>query len=160
MTDRYQVRKHTISVKIRSSGPAEEKIQLFLGETAESHAGPERPADVFNSAREFVVARSECGGICFLRRDSVSTVAMASEDEFGEGLASSDLLAGDLQEEQQITIVLEDGTSLEGWVRYELPESNRRLQDFLNAEAPFLTLYQAGQVLLVNKRRVARVELS
>ena len=54
-------------------------------------------------------------------------------------------------------VTLEDGSRLEGRVRYQLPTANGRVLDFLNESNPFLTLFQDEHILLVNKRRIARI---
>jgi hypothetical protein len=144
-------------VRIRTSPQVEEQVYVFLGEFAENHRGPERPVDVFNGSGDFVVVEDEGGGISFLRRGSVWIVALASEDGFVEELADSDPMAGDFDTEVRLGITLEDGSLLEGSVRYQLPQAQRRVNDFLNEETPFFTLYQEDEVLLVNRSRVARV---
>ena len=155
MPSRYQVPKQRVRVRIRTRPGVEEAAHLFVGEFAEDHPGPESPADVLNSPGDFVVIEDENGEIGFLGRDSLSIVTVAEEDESGTAGSSAD--GADLATEVRVAITLDDGAVLEGKARYELPAARRRLQDFLNAAPRFLSLYQPDKLLLVNKRRIARV---
>lgn len=156
-SDRYQVPKHRARLRIRTTGGGEEWVHVFLGELAETHLGPERPADVFNAGRDFVVVQDEEGRTSFIRCDDVWTVSITEDADLEEDLAGADPLVGDLDTEAKLAVVLEDGSRLEGRVRYQLPDSHGRVLDFLNGKGPFLTLFGDERILLVNKRRVARV---
>lgn len=155
--ERYRVPKHRVRVRIRSAQGREEDVFLFLADFAEGHIGPERPGDLFRGGIEFCVAENESGEVIFLHCRSVSTVTIALEDELEEGLAGGDPVAADLDTERAITVVLADGLALTGVTRYQLPEANRRLQDFLNSPEPFLPIYQGEEIILINKAHIARV---
>ena len=124
---------------------------------AETHLGRERPADVFNAGRAFVVVQDEQERTSFVRCDDVWTVSFTGDIDLEEELSGSDPLLGDLDTEAWLAVRLEDDSVLEGRVRYQLPDANGRVLDFLNQDSPFLTLFQEEQILLVNKRRIARV---
>ncbi len=157
MPARYQVPKRRVPVRIRGNDGSEEQVHLFLSELAENHPGGERPGDVFNGPSEFVVVETEGGEIWLLRRSNVAVVIVAGEHEYGDELAGADPLAADLDTVVDVKIELDDGALLEGAIRYQMPEAQNRLQDFMNASPPFLALYQESSVLLVNARRIARV---
>jgi hypothetical protein len=157
LSDRYQIPKHRARLRIRATGRDEETVEVFLGELAETHEGPERPADVFSGGRAFVVVLDEAGRASFVRCDDVWTVSISEDVDFEEELAEADPLLGDLDTEARLAVTLEDGTCLEGRVRYQLPDERGRVLDFLNQETSFLTLFQEDRILLVNKRRIARV---
>lgn len=156
MSDRYQVPKHRARLRIRTTGGGDEWVHVFLGELAETHLGPERPGDVFNAGHAFVVVQDEEKRTSFIRCDDVWTVSITEAADVEEDLAGADPLVGDLDTEARLAVVLEDGSRLEGRVRYQLPESHGRVLDFLNEESPFLTLFGDERILLVNKRRIAR----
>ncbi len=157
MSDRYQVPKRRARLRIRTTGSGEEWVHVFLGELAATHRGPERPADVFNAGNAFVVVQDEQGSTCFLHCDDVWTVSITDAAELEEDLAGAEPLLGDLDTEARLVVTLQDGTGLEGRVRYQLPDAHGRVLDFLNQESPFLTLFQEDRILLVNKRRIVRV---
>lgn len=157
LSDRYQVPKRRARMRIRTTAGGEEWLQVFLGALAETHQGPERPADVFNAGRPFVVVQDDHGRTSFIRCDDVWTVSITEQVDFEEELAGADPLIGDLDSEARLAVTLEDGSGLEGRVRYQLPDANGRVLDFLNEDTAFLTLFQEEQILLVNKRRIVRV---
>ncbi|MDJ0847959.1 MAG: hypothetical protein QNK04_06270 [Myxococcota bacterium] len=156
MSDRYQVPKRRARLRIRTTGSREEWVHVFLGELAATHLGPERPADVFNAGNAFVVVQDEEERTSFVRCDDVWTVSITDEVDLEEELAGAEPLLGDLDTEARLGVTLEDGSSLEGRVRYQLPDARGRVLDFLNQESPFLTLFQEDRILLVNKRRIVR----
>jgi len=157
LSDRYQVPKSRARMRIRTTRGGEEWVQVFLGALAETHLGPERPPDVFNAGRTFIVVQDEKGHTSFIRCDDIWTVSITEDVDFEEELAGSDPMLGDLDTEARLAVTLEDGSGLEGRVRYQLPDANGRVLDFLNQDTPFLTLFQAEEILLVNKRRIVRV---
>lgn len=155
--ERYRVPKHKTPVRIRTADGREESVSLFLSDFAEDHVGSERPTDLFRGSMAFFVAESERGEVVFLRTGHLSLVTIAAEHEFADDLAGGDSETGDLDTERAIRVVLEDGFELTGITRYQLPEAQARLQDFLNAAEPFLPLYQGEELVLINKSRIARV---
>jgi len=157
LSQRYQVPKHKTRLQIRTTGAGEEWVHVFLGELAETHRGRERPADIFNAGRAFVVVQDEQERTSFVRCDDVLTVSFSGDVDLEEELSGADPLLGDLDTEAWLAVTLEDGKLPEGRVRYQLPDAHGRVLDFLNEESPFLTLFQEDRILLVNKRRIARV---
>lgn len=155
--ERYRVPKHKMRVRIRTADGREENISLFLSDFAEDHVGSERPSDLFRAGAVFFVAEDESGKVVFVRGGNLSLVTIPLEDDIGDGLAGGNPVAGDLYTECAIRVVLEDGLELTGVTRYQLPEAQARLQDFLNSAEPFIPLYQGEEVVLINKSRVARV---
>jgi len=154
MSERYRVPKRKVSVRIRTSKGKEETVSLFLSECAEDHAGPEQASDFFNSPRDFLVAQLQSDAFVFVRRGSLSLVTLELDDE---QLAGADPVAGDLYIEEDVEVELEDGLLLEGTTRYQRPEAQARLQDYLNGPEPFLLLYSSEQVHLVNKSCISRI---
>jgi len=159
MSDLYRVPKRKLPVRIRVSDHVQESVCVFLSECADGHAGAERPVDLFNGDDEFLPVETEDGEVVFLRRGSQSLVTIDLGDVLGEELAGADLVAGDLDGEARIRVVLDDGLELEGVARYQLPSPTTRLKEHLNSDEPFLPLYQSDRVCLINKTRILRVIL-
>ena len=57
----------------------------------------------------------------------------------------------------EVEVILESGVAIRGLVEYDMPESRSRLIDFLNRDDRCIAVRQQGQVRLVNKRHIARV---
>jgi len=60
--------------------------------------------------------------------------------------------AGDMRGRVEATLAT--GAKIQGEVRYQMPEGQRRIQDFLNTEEPFLMLRNEGKISFVNKSRI------
>jgi len=151
VTERYRVPKLRVPAEIRTSAVAARPVFLFLNPSAEGHAGRERPSDLLNFGGHFLVVEDESGEIEFLNRDGTLTVTVAAELEGA-------IPTGAPASACRVAVVLHDGSTLEGEVRYQLPEAQRRLQDYLNADELFLPVRcDDGRVCLVNKRGVVRV---
>lgn len=151
--NRYRVPKQRVPVRLSFRGQPEERVHLFLSELAETHAGRERPSDLLDRAEAFIAVQSEGGQVDVLCRDALAflTVPAALESEGADAPELAD------ETRVQLTISLDDGREVGGTARYRLPESARRLQDFLNQEEAFLRLERDDEVVLVNKRCIVRV---
>lgn len=157
MEARYRVPKHKVPAEIRTDlGTL--RVQLFLSETAERHTGAERPSDLLNGTPSFVPVEEDDGRIAFLRREAALTVTVAQKDELPDA-EPFDVVVSELATAERISVLLDDGETLEGSVRYQLPEDRSRIQDFLNDATLFFPLHhEDGQrISFVNKRRVSRV---
>jgi hypothetical protein len=159
VSDLYRVPKHRLSVCVRTRDGVEESVCVFLSECADHHTGSERPVDLFNGSQEFLVVETSDREVAFLQRGSLSLVIIELDDVLSEELAGAELVAGDLDTEEAIRVVLDDGLELEGVARYQRPDATARLNEHLNAAEPFLPLYQGDRVCLINKARVARITL-
>lgn len=155
--ERYRVPKHKRRVRIRTADGREESVSLFLSDFAEDHVGSERPTDLFRAGAVFFVAEDESGKVVFVRGGSLSLVTIPLADDLADRLAGGNAEASDLDTECAIRVVLEDGLELTGVTRYQLPEAQARLQDFLNSADLFIPLYQGEEVVLINKSRITRV---
>ena len=154
MSDAYRVPKRSVCVQVRTAQRDEESVTLFLGERAETHAGPERPIDLLNGPHSFVPAQRECGRVDMIAREQVMLVSVAKKDDSpGPGGSWSD----PCDTVTKVAVVLDDGTQLEGTLRYQLPDASRRLQDYLNQPEPFIAVHRCEGMVLVNKRYVAHV---
>lgn len=157
MSDLYRVPKRKLSVRVRTSGDVQESVCVFLSECADGHAGTERPVDLFNGSKDFLVVETSEGEVAFLQRGSLSLVIIDLDGGLDEELAGANLTAGDLDIQERIRVLLDDGLELEGVTRYQLPDGTARLKEHLNGAEPFIPLYQGDRVCLINKARIARV---
>lgn len=151
--DEMRVPKRRVTADVVMAGGAARRVELFLSEAAEGHAGPERPSDLLNASGEFLPALDAAGGrVAFLNRNAVAVVRLAAELE--HDVADEPII----RSEHEVAVTLADGTELRGLVSYLRPRAVR-LVEFLNEPAPFLELRLGDAVALVNKRQVARIEL-
>lgn len=153
----YQVPKYTVPVQVFVPALGTERVQLYLADRAESHEGRERPSDLVNGSRDFLVAQDKSGQTIFLHRDAVAVIAVRAEHELGSDASEAAALTQDLDTSVRLAVTLDNGTRLEGEARYQLPKYRSRVQDFLNKEERFLALLQGGVMLLIHKRHIARV---
>ena len=157
MANPYCVPKRQVTAEVILPGQHPFTVRLFLNERAESHGGRERTSDVLNGPVSFIPATDHQGMVILLQRDSVLAVSVAAVEEHQEDLPLDGDMAPEGLKSHLVDVVLEDGTTIRGIVTYLMPESQRRLQDFLNTGDRFLALRQESIVHLVNKRRIAQV---
>ena len=155
MSREYCVPKRKVRAQVLLPSQAPTEVTLFLGDRAETHDGPERPSDLVNGSLAFIPALDHLGQIMLIRRDALMLVSLDARDEEDE--ACPQLAQAVDVTQVKVHVVLEDGTSIAGTAAYFMPDSQRRLQDFLNTSARFLTLRQDQVVHLINKRRIVRV---
>jgi hypothetical protein len=152
--DELRVPKHRVAVEVVSPGGGVRRVELFLAEAAEAHAGPERPSDLLDARSEFFpVLDAEAGGVTFLHCGGIAVV------RFGRALERDEADEVTLPTEHEVVVHLVDGSEVRGLVSYLRPGAVR-LVDFLNEPPPFLRVLQGDAVALVNKRHVARIDLA
>ena len=152
-TEVYRIPRLQFTAEVLLLGQSPRSLNLFLGAWAKSHAGYERPSDLFNGTENFLPALDLAGKPLLLQLDAVQAAAFAADLEFG----AEEMRAMDLTPEHTsaaIDIVLEDGTPLSGIVTYLLPEGQRRVQSFLNLPERFFVLRDGDTAWLINKHRI------
>lgn len=120
---------------------------LFVREQSLLFAGEERPSEVLNEERPFIVLKlDEPGGIRFYNRASIVRVEYLDPDR--RHTSDSKLLSFGLQ--------LMDGSIFEGTIRRPLPPSHSRMFDYLNTrEERFMELeVEPGEYVLINKQYI------
>ena len=159
------VPKHTVDVEIRDSRGRLRQVELFLA-GAEDTAPGERLQDLLQ-LRRFIPVRTAGSGeahtetgdlrasIEFLSREHVLWVRvglMTAIDELDletesakEGVTAS------------VRVELEDGTQLQGQLRYLLPSGARRVGDYLESLSAYFPLRTADHLYLVRRDRVVAV---
>lgn len=128
-----------------ATGTIEGKV--FLADYAAAHAGPERILDVLGGPDRFVPVQV-AGVVRLVCRDALRWVRLGSEnfDDPPQGLS-----------QEEVVVVLRDGTSVEGTARFDAPVGRARLLDFLNAPGHFLPVYEGREVVLVHRSEIAEV---
>ena len=121
--------------------------KVFLADYAAAHAGPERLLDVLGGPDRFVPLQV-AGAVRLVCRDAVRWVRLGAEsfDDPPQGLS-----------QEQVVVVLRDGSQVEGTARFDAPAGRARLLDYLNAPGHFLAVFEAAEVVLVNRSEIAEV---
>jgi hypothetical protein len=149
-----RVPKRRIPVQVLLPGGKATSMVMFLSEVAADHTGPERPSDLLNGGDDFVPAFDEAGKVMtFLNRSAIAAIRLdpALDADVDEDVS--------IPTEHEVDLLLQDGATLRGLVSFLRPSERSRLIDFLNEAPPFFRLLDAGVLVLVNKRHVARVTL-
>jgi hypothetical protein len=153
----FQIPKRTVLAEVALPGIEPLSFHLFLSERAQSHAGLERPSDLLNGTETFLPAADRENRVVFLRRDSVLTISVDAEAEFGGEVLRAEDLAPQDATSVRIEALIENGSRVRGTLVYIMPVGHRRLQDVLNEPARFLALRDGDRAVLVNKDRIVRV---
>ena len=132
-------------------GEADRATWLYLGETAESHFGPERPSDLLNGSNPFIPATDDDGTFTLLQRDAISVCTITADAEAG---ATPPAAGAESAISYAIRVRLSGGRQLAGELRFVRPEGQQRLQDGLNDAAPFFAVWEGDRVHLVSRRHV------
>jgi hypothetical protein len=156
MSEVYRIPRLEVPAQLAMVGRQVRSVNLYLGERAKAHPGPEKPSDLLNAGVDFIPAL-ERGNIVFVNLENVLVVSVPAEVEFdAEELHLLDAALAQ-STHRRIQVVLDEGTPVRGDVTYLQPEGRRRLQDFLNIPQRFMVLRDGALARLVNKRRVAWV---
>ena len=157
MSKEYAVPKREVAAELTMSGHRPIMVTLFLSYGAERHDGYERPSDLLNSSAIFLPVRVKADGFVFIRRQSILVLSVRFEDEHDEEGAEE--LAASQATTTNITVTMEDGSTVNGLIRYILPEGQRRLQNYLNTVDEFIRLEDRDMVRFLNKHRIVQVSL-
>jgi hypothetical protein len=159
------VPKHTVDVEIRDARGRVRKVELFLAGD-ETTAPKERLQDLLQ-LRRFIPARTPGSGeahtetgdlrakIEFLSREHVLWVRL----DLMTAIDELDLEAESAAESvnARVSLALDDGTTLEGVLRYLLPSGARRLGDYLEGLSAYFPLRTDDHLYLVRRDRVVAV---
>ena len=156
MTEVYRLPRVRIDAEIHLSGRQMRRVNLFLGDRAETRPGPERPSDLLNSSADFIPAL-ERDVVVLINLEQVLRVTVDAELEIGaDELTMLDASIAQATR-QRVHLTLDDGTTARGDLSYVLPEGQRRIQDYLNSKNRFFPLFDGGLVHLIRKSRVVLV---
>jgi hypothetical protein len=161
VSDGYAVPKHRVEAALKLLHGEPLRVLLHLAERAARHSGRERPSDLLNGdGRFFPVTVPADGQVRLVRRKSVVWAAVDREHE-EDAQAGSQLVSADDPESAvaRVTIQFEDGSRAAGDLCWVLPQGRRRVSDFLDAAGTFFPLSEGSSVRLVNRERIALIEL-
>jgi hypothetical protein len=154
--------KSTVDAEIRDSRGRVRVVQFFLATEGEQHR--ERLQDVLN-ARHFLPIRvvrllglDQTGvrtGFELLNRDHVIWVRL----DIFTAIDELDLEAegADGSVSARVRLLLDDGSDLEGGLRYLLPSESRRVGDYLETLPPYFPVRTQDHLYLVRRDRVVAV---
>lgn len=157
----YAVPKRGVQARLKLIGREPADVLLHLSEGAARHRGRELPSDLLNEDGQFLPVQDPSDGETRLvHRRCLLWVSVAAEEESAAGGAGSSVEAEDASATcERVRVVFEDGSELVGTLRWVLPPGQRRVRDFLEQADAFFPLHVGDRVKLVNRERVASVEL-
>lgn len=148
------VERRTVEVDIRFPGQEVVSGHLFLALMAKGHAGPETVLDQMNEPEPFFVLKVEGQPpVRMINKERVVEVEVRGAGDDGEGEPPSTLA-----KEEEMTLTFQDGLSLSGRARVELPPTKSRLIDFLNNSERFFELRDGSDVHIVNRKHISHVK--
>jgi hypothetical protein len=148
------VERRTVEVAIRFPGQEVVRGHLFLALSAKGHAGRETALDLMNEPEPFFVLKVEGQPpVRMVNKERVVEVELQSDEEFEEGDAGATVA-----KEEEMTLMFQDGFSLSGTARIELPPTRSRLIDFLNHTERFFALRNGHKAHIVNRKHISHVK--
>jgi hypothetical protein len=121
---------------------------FFLSESSASHAGPERVADLLNAETGFFPFELHSDGpphTVLYNRTQLLVVALLEESV--EAQLDPDY---SIATERAVSILLSNGSSVEGRVRVYRPSGRDRLSDYARAPEVFRYVETADATVIVN----------
>ncbi len=158
----YVVPKHRVEADLKLLHEKPLRVLLHLAEQAARHSGRELPSDLLNDdGRFFPVTVPSDGQVRLVRRRSIVWVEVAREHQ-EDPESGSPLVSPEDPDSAtaQVQIQFEDGSRAEGDITWVLPQGRRRVSDFLDAADTFFPLTGGFGVRLVNRERIALIELA
>jgi hypothetical protein len=155
LNEELRVPKQRTAVEVLLPDGGWRRYAVFLAASSGAHAGPERVSDLLAAPGDFFPALEEGGSrVAMLSRSAIAAVRV-------EPWAEADTTASSCPPfEHPIEVTLANGLQLRGLLCFAAPADHARVVDHLNAAPPFFALQESAAVALVNKRHVARVELT
>jgi len=154
----YSIPKQRFTAEVVLEGGAPMTMTFFHSRNAPAHTGHERPSDVLNGRSIFLPAHDAGGRLVLVNVDAIRMASVSVDEEWANPLAdppNGEDYTRDLTATiAKVEVALDDGSRLTGIVRYELPESGRRLQDYLNAGDRFMALIDGETIRFINRRCV------
>jgi len=160
--NQYRIPKQRVAAEVTFPGAPPARLNLYLSECAQTHAGYERPSDLLNGGSRFVPATQTDGAVIILNRTAISTVELDGLFEFGgEGRNGDGPAAGTARPltTADIEVTLADHSKVRGSVSFSLPGSQRRVQDFMNLDEQFLVMRRGEFAVLINKGQILSVAI-
>lgn len=124
---------------------------VFVASHARLHDGPEDPSDHFNDHTPFFALSLTEGNVLLVAKEQVAWVELMAEGADNSFEVPNVGL--------EVEVEMADGATASGSVFPETRVERARLLDFLNEYAPpFLAVFAADRIRLVNRRVIAHVK--
>jgi hypothetical protein len=153
-TEILRVRKQILAVDLALTGIAPRRVEVFLAEQEIPGSRRKRIFDLLERGTTFLPARDSTTGIWeIVNRDLVVFVRVslaASGDDVDETDELYDI-------RQPVRVDLTTGEAISGELLYSAAETLTRVTDYMNQTERFLRLWTEEDLVLVQKRFVARV---
>jgi len=154
----YTIPKQRFTAEVVFSDGRTARLTFFHGQNAPTHTGRERPSDVLNGLSTFLPTLDAHDRLILVNVDALRMVSVSVDEEWTHALGDTEDDVRDITATVTgIEVTLDDGSRLTGMVRYELPESGRRLQDYLNLGDRFLALIDHETIRFIGRRWVASI---
>jgi hypothetical protein len=158
MTERFRVPKHVFPAEVTLVGHEPLSLRFFLSELAETHSGPERPSDLLKYSRPFIPTYDPATeSVIILRREAIMVLSVSASEEYGEDAVEDEVGRSEEAVALDVKLVLMGQVTISGKLTYLMPEGRRRIQDFLNAEEPFVSIRDGDTIRFINKGHIIKV---
>jgi hypothetical protein len=148
----HKIQKYTLEIEIRSSRGTESKVAVYVAEEMTVDGRSERLQDIFDAHYVPVLADGKLELWSTAHVEWIRLDVLAALDEL------------DPQAEQaanassaRVKIELEDGSIIEGGIRYYLPAGMRRVGDYFQTAPRWIPVRTEDFVYLINRDRIVRV---
>jgi hypothetical protein len=150
MMSDYRIEKVRCPVEVTLVNGHRLDGDMFVQASARFRAGPEEPLDLLNDDEPFLPLVLSTGGLFLVHKAQIAVV--------GTQLPEGDDAVERAVVGMKVELTLIDGSAHLGSIFPELRADRQRLIDALNALAPpFVALFTAEQLRLVNRRHIAYV---
>ena len=152
-SEKYRIPKHSVSIDLLDSSGNQRSVEVFIADMCAKEDRRERVRDILGD-RHFIPVRED-DQFSFVSRRHITWLRidlMAAFDELDPEAERSEgsVTAG-------VKVELEDGTTVEGGLRYLLPRQSRRVSDYLERIDGFVPIRTPDWLYLVNVDRVVRI---
>jgi hypothetical protein len=146
----YRIQKIRRPVEVTFTNGLRLDGDVFVQGSTRFRAGPEEPLDLLNDDEPFLPLVLESGAAYLVHKTQIAVV--------GTGLPEGDDALDRALVGMKIELTLIDGSAHVGSIFPESRANRQRLIDALNdLSLPFLPLFTADQLRLVNRRQIAYV---
>ena len=146
----YRIQKVRRPVEVTLTNGLRLDGDVFVQASTRFRAGPEEPLDLLNDDEPFLPLVLETGAAYLVQKAQIAVV--------GTGLPEGDDAVERAVVGMKIELTLIDGSAHVGCIFPESRVDRQRLIDVLNdTSLPFVALFTADQLRLVNRRQIAYV---
>jgi hypothetical protein len=150
-----RIEKHRVEVTVTLSDGRTVQGCVFVSEYNANHTGPESVKDLMNDGPGFFpieVLHPDGVTIRLLNRQHVLFVTLANDRELRQAAGA------EVATRRAVTLVLDNGTTLDGFVPVSRPRGRDRLSDHTRWEEAFWYLDVPPRTVIVNASRVIELQ--